>query len=203
MIRLGLTGSIGMGKSTTAEMFRAQGVPVFDADAVVATLYDKGGAAVPGIAALTPSAVKEGAVDREALRQAVFADKELLPKIEALVHPLTLAAREAFAEQHAGASLAVFDIPLLFETGGAQAMDKILVVTAPPDIQRDRVLARPGMTLERFEAILARQTPDDQKRAQADFILDTSKGLAAAEAEIARIIHDACNRSRGDSDGPA
>lgn len=190
MIRLGLTGSIGMGKSTTAAMFRDRGALVHDADAAVAALYGPGGAAGPAIAELAAHAVGPGGVDRGALKQALDADPSLLARLEAAVHPLVEAHRRAFdqAAEAAGAALVVYDIPLLFEVGADAEMDAVLVVTAPPEVQEARVLARPGMTRERLAAILARQTPDAEKRRRADYIVDTSKGLAAAAAQVDAII---------------
>ena len=187
MILVGLTGSIGMGKSTTAQMFRDEGVPVYDADAAVHALYAKGGAAVEAVGALVSGAVEEGAVNRDALRKAAYNDPDLIPKLEAITHPLVAKAREAFiAEQDA--DIVVLDIPLLFETGGDQRVDNIVVVTAPPDVQRERVLSRPDMTDDRFKAILAKQTPDAEKRARADFVIDTSRGMDAARNYVRAIL---------------
>ena len=190
MIVVGLTGSVGMGKSTTARLFAEAGARVWDADAAVHRLYGPGGAAVPHIAALVPSAVRDGAVDRAVLRAAVLADGSLLPRIEATVHPLVQADRMAFIgeAEEAGVALAVCDIPLLFETRQAGAFDAVVVVTAPAEVQRARVLERPGMTEAAFEAILARQVPDAEKRAQADFVVDTGRGLEAARAQVAEIV---------------
>lgn len=166
--RLGLTGSIGMGKSTTAQMFRDLGVPVWDADAAVHRLYD--GAAVAPVGALCPEAVQEGRIDRAALKDWIARDPSALAKLEAVVHPLVAADRAAFIAQADG-PLVVLDIPLLFETGAD--VDGVLVVTAPPDVQRARVLARPGMDAAQLERILARQMPDAEKRARADFVIET------------------------------
>jgi dephospho-CoA kinase len=190
VILLGLTGSIGMGKSTTAAMFRDAGVPVFDSDAAVRDLYDKGGAAVEPVGAAFPGAVKDGAVDREALRQAVLGKPEALQALNDIVHPLVAAGRAGFFNQAraSGADVVVLDIPLLFETGRHGDVDVVVVATAPPDVQRERVLARPGMTPERLAAILAEQTPDADKRARAHFVVDTSKGLDAARAQVAAIL---------------
>lgn len=171
--RLGLTGSIGMGKSTTAMMFAEEGVPVWDADAVVHALYAQGGAAVPLIAAEFPTAVKAGAVDRGALRTCVAGDKTALTRLESIVHPLTTASRNAFLERHAQAPIVLLDIPLLYETGAESACDAVLVVTAPEEVQRVRVLARGSMSAEQFDLILSRQLPDASKRARADFIIET------------------------------
>ncbi len=187
---LGLTGSIGMGKSTTAEMFEAMGVPVHSADAAVHRLYS--GRAAPLVEARFPGTVRDGAVDRAALRSRVLGDPQALADLEALVHPLVREEERAFLEgaRASGAPLAVLDIPLLFETGGEGRVDAVLVVTAPPDIQRARVLARPGMTAETFEKILASQMPDADKRARATFVIDTGEGLEAARAAVARIVEE-------------
>ena len=175
MIVVGLTGSIGMGKSTTATMFAEEGVPVYDADAAVHALYAKDGAAVDPIGQLAPEAIVEGAVDRDVLRKAVFEDDTLLQRIELAVHPLLKNSRRDFFTAHLKAPIVVLDIPLLFET-------------APPEVQRERVLARPDMTPERFEAILAKQTPDAEKRERADYVIDTSKGLDAARMSVHVIL---------------
>ncbi|MEL6125448.1 MAG: dephospho-CoA kinase [Pseudomonadota bacterium] len=185
---IGLTGSIGMGKSTTAAMFAEAGVPVWDADAAVGRLYGEGGAAVASIATLVPEALVDNAIDRSILREHVLADDTLLPRIEAMVHPLVQADRMEFLEA-AEADIALCDIPLLFETGAAQAFDTVVVVSAPADVQRERVLARPGMTEAAFEAILARQIPDAEKRARADHIIDTSKGLDDARAQVHTVLN--------------
>jgi dephospho-CoA kinase len=169
---LGLTGSIGMGKSTTAQMFRDAGVPVFDSDAAVHDLYAKSGAAVPLIAARFADAIVGGAVSRPMLKQIIATDPQALDQIEAIVHPLVAAQRQAFIRQNR-VPLIVFDIPLLFETGAQAWLSSVLVVTAPADIQRARVLARAGMTEAQFDAIIARQMPDAQKRALADHIITT------------------------------
>ncbi len=171
--RLGLTGSIGMGKSTTAMMFAEEGVPVWDADAEVHALYAQGGAAVPLIAEEFPQAVKAGAVDRAALRACLAGDKTALTRLETIVHPLTTASRNAFLERHAQAPIVLLDIPLLYETGAENTCDAVLVVTAPEEVQRARVLARGSMSAEQFDLILSRQLPDAQKRARADFIIET------------------------------
>jgi dephospho-CoA kinase len=186
--RLGLTGSIGMGKSTTAGFFAEAGVPVWDADAAVHRLYAAGGAGVAAVAGLVPGAVVGGAVERDRLRAGVAADPGLLSRIEARIHPLVAADREAFLARHAGAEVVLLDIPLLYETGGAALVDGVLVVTAPAEVQRARVLARPGMTAEAFARILARQVPDAEKVARADFVVDTSRGLDAARAEVLSLL---------------
>lgn len=174
-----------MGKSTTAEMFRDEGVPVWDADAAVARLYGKGGAAVPPIAALRPGAVRDGAVDRGALKSWIAEDETALGEIEAAVHPLVAADRRAFVEG-AEAEIVVLDIPLLFEIGAQDDVDAVAVVSAPPEIQRDRVMARPGMTDEMFRTIIARQMPDAEKRVRADYVIETltMDGARAAVRDI-------------------
>jgi dephospho-CoA kinase len=186
---LGLTGSIGMGKSATAAMFADRGVPVHDADAAVHALYGPGGAAAAAIGSAFPG-VRDaaGGVDRVRLREAVLDAPERMAALEAIVHPLVRAASTAFLARHAGAALVVLDIPLLYETGGEARCDAVAVVSAPPEVQRARVLARPGMTEAAFAAILAKQMPDAEKRARADFIIDTSRGFPAAEAAVARIV---------------
>lgn len=190
MIIIGLTGSIGMGKSTTAEMFKEEGCPVFDADAAVHSLYAKGGAAVPIIRSVFPDAIKDGAVDRTVLGMHMRADPLNLEVLESFIHPLVGELRAQFMKDAAsqGADIVVFDIPLLFETGGDKRVDKIVVVTAPADIQRDRVLARPGMTPEMFDIILSRQTPDKEKREKADFLVFTDKGLENAREQVQDIL---------------
>ncbi|MCJ2006483.1 dephospho-CoA kinase [Methylobacterium sp. WL30] len=186
---LGLTGSIGMGKSATAAMFAARFVPVHDADAAVHALYGPGGAAAEAIGAAFPGTLApDGGVDRTRLRDAVLGRPDRLATLEGLVHPLVRAAGHAFLERHAAAPLVLLDVPLLYETGGETRCDAVLVVTAPPAVQRARVLARPGMTEAAFEAIRAKQMPDAEKRARADYVIDTSLGFAAAEAEVARIV---------------
>ncbi|KQO67792.1 dephospho-CoA kinase [Methylobacterium sp. Leaf89] len=186
---LGLTGSIGMGKSATAAMFARHGVPVHDADAAVHALYGAGGAAAAAIGAAFPGTLDaDGAVDRARLREVVIGAPERLAALEALVHPLAQAAARDFLARHAEAPLVLLDIPLLFETGGEARCDRVLVITAPPDVQRARVLARPGMDAATFEAIRAKQWPDAEKQARADFVLDTSLGFDHAEAEVASII---------------
>lgn len=185
--RLGLTGSIGMGKSTTAAMFAEAGVPVWDADAAVHRLYAPGGAAVPAIAALHPAAVREGAVDRAILKDWIAQDPGALRRIEAAVHPLVAADRAAFLAAAEGKPLVVLDIPLLFEGGSDSGMDATLVVTAPPEVQRARVLARPGMTPEQLDMILSRQMPDAEKRARATWVIETA-GLEETRAAVHDLI---------------
>ena len=170
---LGLTGSIGMGKSTTAQMFAEEGVPIWDADATVHALYAPGGAAVAQIAAAFPGVVVDEAVDRARLREALQADKRALPRLESIVHPLTTASRSAFIAQHADADLILLDIPLMYETGADAACDAVLVVSAPPEVQRARVLARGQMSEEQLAMILSRQLPDAEKRARADHVIET------------------------------
>lgn len=187
--RLGLTGSIGMGKSTTAGFFRAAGVPVWDADAAVHRLYAPGGAAVAPVAARWPQVRgADGGIDRAALKPIVTADPAALAWLEAQVHPLVAADRAAFLAA-AEADIVVLDIPLLFETGGEADMDATLLVTAPPELQRARVLARPGMTEETFRAILARQMPDAEKRARATHIIETLSPDAARACVLALIAY--------------
>ncbi|ANT49132.1 dephospho-CoA kinase [Mesorhizobium amorphae] len=188
MIVLGLTGSIGMGKSTTAKMFADAGVPVHDSDETVHRLY--AGKAAPLVEAAFPGITVTGVVDRTRLAGRVLGDAAALKTLEAIVHPLVRADADAFLARHraAGAPIAVLDIPLLFETGGRNRVDKVVVVTAPPEIQRARVLARPGMNEEKLAAILAKQVPDAEKRRQADFVIDTGEGFDAARASVKAII---------------
>jgi dephospho-CoA kinase len=190
MIVLGLTGSIGMGKSTTAKMFREAGVPVHDSDETVHRLYS--GKAAPLIEAAFPGTVRDGAVDRGLLAAQVLGRPDAMKELGAIIHPLVRADADAFVARHRDAEtpLVVLDIPLLFETGGRSRVDKVVVVTAPAEVQRERVLSRPGMTEEKLDAILAKQIPDAEKRRQADFIIDSSLGLEAARAEVGRIISD-------------
>ncbi|MEL6680402.1 MAG: dephospho-CoA kinase [Pseudomonadota bacterium] len=184
---IGLTGSIGMGKSTTARMFADEGVPVWDADAAVARLYGNDGQAVSPVASLVPEALVDGAIDRNVLRRHVLEDDTLLPKIERIVHPLVQADRTAFLSGTTS-DIALCDIPLLLETGAEAQFHTIVVVTAPADVQRARVLARPGMTADALDAILARQMPDAKKQARADHVIDTSRGLEAARAQVREIL---------------
>jgi dephospho-CoA kinase len=190
MIILGLTGSIGMGKSTTAQMFIDAGVPVYDSDAAVHALYASGGAAVAPVEVAFPGVVVDGAIDRTRLSAAVVGNSEALAVLETIVHPLVGAHRIGFFEaaRDKGSDIVVLDIPLLYETGGDKKVDKVVVVSASADVQRERVLARPGMDPTKFEAILARQTPDAEKRARADFVIDTGRGLDAAREQVRDIL---------------
>ncbi|MFT4161503.1 dephospho-CoA kinase [Shinella sp.] len=188
MIVLGLTGSIGTGKSTTAAMFRDFGVPVHDADATVHDLYRA--EAVAPVAALFPDALQDGVIDRKALSAVLARSPERFGELEAVIHPLVRSRETAFldAERRNGAPLVLLDIPLLYETGGEKRVDKVVVVTCDPQVQRQRVLARPGMTEEKFQLILSRQMPDAEKRRRADFIIDTGRGLEAAREQVEEII---------------
>ena len=190
MILLGLTGSIGMGKSTTTAMFADLGAVVWNADDAVHRLYARGGEAVGPVGEAFPGVIVDGAVDRTRLAEALGKADTAFHRLEAIVHPLVAQGRAADLEaaRSAGVKLAVLDIPLLFETGGDRAVDAVVVVTADPAIQAERVLARPGMTRERFDAILARQMPDAEKRARADFVIDTGRGLEAARDEVEAIV---------------
>jgi dephospho-CoA kinase len=190
MITIGLTGSIGMGKSTTAAMFAAEGVPVYDADAEVHRLQSAGGAAVAPIEAAFPGVVKDGAVDRGLLGARVLGNPEALKRLESIIFPLLGAGRAAFDKrvEASGADMVVLDIPLLFETGGEKRVDVVVVVSAPAEMQRERVLARPGWGAERLDPVLAKQTPDAEKRARADFVIDTSRGLEPAREQVRNVI---------------
>jgi dephospho-CoA kinase len=185
---LGLTGSIGMGKSTVAAMFEGAGVPVFDADACVRRLQGPGGPLLPAIEAAFPGSTGPEGVRRDVLGTRVFGDRDALAILERIVHPAVAAERQAFMIEHAGQRLVVFDIPLLFEKGGADALDAVAVVSAPAGAQRARVLARPGMTAEKFAHILSLQTPDAEKRARADYVIDTGTSVARTEAEVTALI---------------
>lgn len=195
MIVLGLTGSIGMGKSTTAKMFVDEGVPVHDSDLTVHRLYS--GAAAPLIEAAFPGTVRDGMVDRTILASKVLGDSAAIKRLETIIHPLVRAEADAFLKRNreVGTPVVVLDIPLLFETWGRERVDKVVVVTAPADVQRERVLARPGMTAEKFEAILARQVPDAEKRRQADFIIDTGAGLEPARRAVRAIVAELAGES--------
>jgi dephospho-CoA kinase len=188
MLTLGLTGSIGMGKSTVAAMFADEGVPVFDADAAVHRLQGPAGRVVAAIESRFPGTTGEGGVNRTALAEAVLGDDAAMKALEAIVHPAVGEERAAFLAKHAAAPLVVFDIPLLFETGGDCSVDKVAVVSAAAEIQRTRVLARPGMTEAKFAAILARQTPDAEKRARADFVIPTDVPFDETRASVRRVI---------------
>ncbi len=198
MTILGLTGSIGMGKSTTARMFAEQGVPVHDADAAVHALYEQPHV-IAAIEVLFPGTTESHGVDRKKLSRFVLNDAENMQRLEELVHPMVRQAERAFLEEarERGSPLVVLDIPLLFETKADQRVDKILVVTAPGAVQRERVLSRPNMTPERFENILAKQIPDAEKRARADFIIDTSNGMDHARAEVKKIIDTLTSETAG------
>ncbi len=188
MIKIALTGSIGMGKSTVAAMFERAGLPVFDADAAVRSLQGPGGALVAQIAACFPGTVSGGILDRDKLAASVTADPGRLAELEAIVHPAVADARQAFIDEHPDCAAAVFDIPLLFETGGESAFDKIVVVSAPADVQRRRVLNRPGMTEAKLLSLLERQLPDEEKRRRADFVIDTGSELSTTEAQVRDIL---------------
>ncbi|BCA63322.1 dephospho-CoA kinase [Sphingomonas sp. HMP9] len=184
---IGLTGSIGMGKSAVAAMFADEGVPVFDADATVHRLQAAGGRLVPAIEAAFPGSTANGAVDRVRLGAAVFSDDAAIKQLEAIVHPAVGEERAAFLAKHAGRRV-VFDIPLLFETGGDRKVDRVVVVSASPDVQRARVLARPGMTAEKFATILARQTPDAEKRARAHHVIHTDTSFDDTRAQVRAVL---------------
>ena len=188
MLIIGLTGSIGMGKSTTLQMFADEGVPVYDADAAVHAVYSS--TAVPIVEAAFPGTTADGTVDRQKLSQRVLGNPEALKKLEQIVHPLLGAHRQTFlqAAVKSGAPIVLMDVPLLFETGGEKRMDAVVVVTAPAELQRQRVLARENMTAEKLDAILARQTPDAEKRKRADFVVDTSRGLDPVRADVRDIL---------------
>jgi dephospho-CoA kinase len=191
MLLLGLTGSIGMGKSTTAKLFAEAGVPVYDADATVHTLYE--GEAVPAIEAAFPGTTADGKVDRNKLSARVVHDPAAIRQLEQIVHPMLGASRQKFLDdaERSGAPVAVVDVPLLFETGGEKRVDAVVVVTTTPEIQRQRILARDNMTGEKLDAILARQLPDAEKRRRADFVVDTSHGLDPVRARIRDILTEA------------
>lgn len=188
MITVGLTGSIGMGKSTVAQMFIDEGVPVFDADETVHQLQGPGGALVEAIEAAFPDTTGAEGVNRTALREAVFSDDAAFCRLEAIVHPAVAAERDAFLAAHASAPVVVLDVPLLFEAGGWAGVDKVVVVSAPPEVQRARVLGRPGMSVERFEAILVRQLSDAEKRARADFVIATDTPLEETRRQVRAVL---------------
>jgi dephospho-CoA kinase len=188
MITLALTGSIGMGKSTVAAMFERAGVPVFDADSAVRKLQGPGGALVTKIEARFPGTTGPDGVDRDALSTRVLADPDELAALEAIVHPAVHHERTRFIVEHGDSAALLFEIPLLFETGGGEAFDKVVVVSAPAEVQRRRVMARPGMTEEKLEALLARQMPDEEKRERADFVVDTGGDLSTTERQVDQIL---------------
>ena len=196
MYLIGLTGSIGMGKTQTAALFEQEGVPRYDADAAVHALYEVGGAAVEPIGEMFPEAVRDGTVDRAVLSQIVLKDSAKLAALEKAVHPLAGATQVDFlnAQIAAGATHVLLDIPLLFETGGHEFVDCVVVVSAPPEIQRARVLARPGMTEEKFEDILTKQVADSDKCAAADFIVDSSVSVADAHRQVKEILAELRDR---------
>jgi dephospho-CoA kinase len=196
MIILGLTGSIGMGKSTTAKLFAEAGVPVYDADATVHMLYE--GEAVPAIEAAFPGTTVDGKVDRNKLSARVVHDPAAIKRLEQIVHPMLGASRQKFLDdaERSGAPVAVVDVPLLFETGGEKRVDAVVVVTTTPELQRQRILARDNMTSEKLDAILARQLPDAEKRRRADFVVDTSDGLDPVRLRIQDILNEAVKMPR-------
>jgi dephospho-CoA kinase len=186
-LRLGLTGSIGMGKSTTAQMFRDLGVPVWDADETVHRLYAPGGAAVGPVGAIAPEAIVGGAVSRDRIKVLMKSDPDVLRRLEAVVHPLVAADRNVFIASHADAPLILLDIPLLYETGGEATVDSVAVVTTDPETQKARVMARPGMTEALFDQIRARQVPDAEKRSRADYLIETNT-LEQTRARVAELV---------------
>jgi dephospho-CoA kinase len=194
----GLTGSIGMGKTETAKMFARLGVPVYDADAAVHALYETGGAAVGPIADAFPGAVAEGRVDRGKLMERLSGDEAEFKRLEGIVHPLVLDARREFLDQATarGDDFVILDIPLLFETGSDKEVDAVIVVSAPPHIQHERVLKRPGMTVQKLEAIRSRQVPDSEKRAKADFVIETGAGLEQAFEDVKKIAAELRRRAK-------
>ena len=188
MIRIALTGSIGMGKSTVARMFEGIGIPVFDADAEVRRFQGPEGALVGPIGERFPGTVRDGVLDRDRLAELVLDDPQRLAALEQIVHPAVRQARAAFIDKHRGVPALIFEIPLLFETGGEGDFDKVIVVSAPAEVQRSRVLKRPGMTAEKLQSILSRQMPDEEKRRRADFVVDTSEGFDSARAQVRAIL---------------
>jgi dephospho-CoA kinase len=204
MLVLGLTGSIGMGKTTTARFFADEGVPVLDADAVVHQLYD--GEAVAAIEKAFPGTSRDGRIDRDELSRRVVGNPEALKQLEAIVHPLVRAAQARFLAdaKRSGAPVAVLDVPLLFETGGDRRVDAVIVVSAPAEVQRARTLDRAGMTAEKFEALLQKQMPDDEKRRRADFVVDTSQSFDSARVQVRAILASVrAIRPRRDTDADA
>ena len=188
MIKLAITGSIGMGKSTVAAMFAEAGIPLFDADAEVRAMQGTGGKLVDAIESRFPGTTRNGVVDRDLLGARVLGDRDSLAALELIVHPAVMAKREEFIADHRDALALLFDIPLLFETNGAGAFDKVIVVSAPPDVQRERVLGRRGMTAAKYDQILARQMPDAAKRDRADFVIDTGGSLTETRAQVDAIL---------------
>lgn len=188
MIRIALTGSIGMGKSTVAKMFESAGVPVFDADAIVRALQGPGGGLVEKIGEIFPGCVRCGTLDRECLAEIVLADRDKLAALERIVHPAVREARQQFIDSHSDVPALLFEIPLLFETGGEGEFDKVVVVSAPANVQRERVLRRTGMTPAKLDSILARQMADAEKRARADFVVDTGTDLSTTESQVRDIL---------------
>ncbi|MGB3738420.1 MAG: dephospho-CoA kinase [Pontixanthobacter sp.] len=197
---VGLTGSIGMGKSTVAAMFEAHGVPVFDADAQVRAMQGPDGVLLPAIEALFPGSTGAGGVDRDSVGRRVFADPDALSRLEAIVHPAVAEKRAAFLKQHARAGIVLFDIPLLFEKSGEKQVDHVVVVSAPAAIQRERVLAREGMTAQKFDNIVNLQMPDAEKRARADDVIDTGGAMAETRAQVDALVvrlRASCETPRG------
>jgi len=188
MIKIALTGSIGMGKSTVAAMFEAAGVPVFDADAEVRRMQGYGGILVEEIGRRFPGTMVDGAIDRDRLAALVITDRDELAALEMIVHPAVAEARERFIERHRSAPALLFEIPLLYETHGEAAFDKVIVVSAAAAVQRERVLQRAGMTAEKFDQLLARQLPNEEKRARADFVIDTGGSLDETRAQVGAIL---------------
>ena len=188
MMKIALTGSIGMGKSAVATMFAEAGIPVFDADAEVRRMQGPGGLLVEAIARRFPGTMVEGAIDRERLASHVLADRDELGALECIVHPAVARARETFIDENSAAPALLFEIPLLFETHGEAAFDKVIVVSAPPEVQRQRVLARPGMSEEKLAGILALQMPDEEKRERADFVIDTGGTLEETRMQVRSIL---------------
>ena len=203
LLTVGLTGSIGMGKSETAKMFVRLGVPVYDADAAVHRLYDKGGRAVEPLEKEFPGVVRDGQVDRSLLSERVTGNPQATKRLQEIVYPLMAGERQRFLEEAraSGADIVVFDIPLLFETGGHAAMDAVVVCSAPSHVQRQRVLARPGMTEEKFDYLLSRQLPDEEKRAKAHFVVVTDKGLDHAFEQVKMIVSELRLRRDHESKG--
>ena len=197
MIKIALTGSIGMGKSTVARMFKSAGVPVFDADAEVRRLQGPGGALVERIGERFPGTVHSGLLDRDRLAELVLENPRRLADLESIVHPAVRDARQAFIDKHRDAPALIFEIPLLFETNGEDEFDKVIVVSAPAKIQLARVLQRPGMSKDKFDSIVARQLPDEEKRAKADYVVDTGGDLSTTEAQVAHILACLGLRSEG------